>query len=189
MKDIYRSTLVRLGSESPEVMVKAFVNWDHDTEMHRLADTDPVQLWSEKKLKEFIEKDGEKKNEQAFRFSIRTLAEDKLIGVTSLWVHSWTHSDAWSGIMVGDREYWGKGFGTDAMRLIVQYGFVELNLRRISLDLHAYNERALKSYQKVGFKLEGRMRGNGLRDGVRYDSLWMGILREDWTIKNGYTNN
>jgi len=180
MKDIYRGTLVRLGSESPEVMAKAFANWDRDTEMHRLADEDPAQLWSEKKLKEFIEKDGESKNEHAFRFSIRTLAEDKLIGVVSLWVHSWTHSDASIGIIVGDREYWGKGYGTDAMRLIVQYGFVELNLRRISLGLHAYNEHALKSYLKVGFQLEGRTRGDGLRDGIRYDSLWMGILREEW---------
>lgn len=186
MKDIYRGTLVRLGSESPEVMAKAFVNWDRDTEMHRLADEDLAQLWSGKKLKEFIEKDGEKKNEQAFRFSIRTLAEDKLIGVVSLWVHSWSHSDAWLGIIIGDRECWGKGYGTDALRLAVQYGFVELNLRRISLGLHACNERALKSFQKADFKLEGRTRGDGLHDGIRYDSLWMGILRDEWMIKNGH---
>ena len=184
MKDIYRGALVRLGSESPEALAKAFVNWEHDTEMHRLADSDPVQLWSEKKRKEFIEKDAGK-NEQAFRFSIRTLAEDKLIGAISLWVHSWTHSDTWVGILIGDRDYWGKGYGTDAMRLIVQYGFIELNLRRISLGLHAYNERALKSYQKAGFKLEGRIRGEGLRDGVRFDSLWMGILRDEWLAMQG----
>jgi RimJ/RimL family protein N-acetyltransferase len=70
------------------------------------------------------------------------------------------------------------------MRLIVQYGFIELNLRRISLGLHAYNERALKTYEKVGFKFEGRMHGEGLRDGVRFDSLWMGILREEWMEMN-----
>ena len=63
--------------------------------------------------------------------------------------------------------------------------FIELNLRRISLGLHAYNERALKSYEKVGFKMEGRMRGEGWRDGVRYDSLWMGILREEWLALQG----
>jgi RimJ/RimL family protein N-acetyltransferase len=179
MKDIYRGTLVRLCGESPEVMARAFVQWDRDTEMHRLADSDPAQLWSEKKLKEFIEKDGEK-NDRAFRFAIRTLAEDKLIGAVSLWVNSWTHGDTWLGIIVGDREHWGKGFGTDAMRLIVQYGFIELNLRRITLGLHSYNPRALKSYQKVGFQLEGRTRGEGLRDGVRFDGLYMGILREEW---------
>ena len=74
MKDIYRGTLVRLCNESAEVMARAFLQWDRDTEMHRLADSDPAQLWSEKKLKEFIEKDAEK-NENAFRFGIRTLAE------------------------------------------------------------------------------------------------------------------
>jgi RimJ/RimL family protein N-acetyltransferase len=184
MKDIYRGTLVRLGSESPEVMAKAFAKWDRDTEQHRLADSDPAQLWSEKKIKEGIEKRAED-NSKSFQFSVRTLEDDKLIGGVGLWISSWTHSEIWLGISIGERNYWGKGYGTDAMRLIVQYGFVELNLRRISLGLHAYNERALKSYQKVGFQLEGRTRGEGLRDGVRFDSLWMGILREEWFALQG----
>jgi len=179
MKDIYRGSLVRLCDESPEVLAKAYVKWDRDTEQHRLADSDPAQMWSEKKLKEFIEKRAERRS-RAFGFSIRTLAEDKLIGGVGLWISSWTHAETWLGITIGDRDYWGKGYGTDAVRLAVQYAFVELNLRRVSLGLHAYNERALKSYQKVGFTLEGRMRGEGQRDGVRFDSLWMGILREEW---------
>jgi RimJ/RimL family protein N-acetyltransferase len=183
MKDIYRGALVRLSDESTEVLAKAFAKWDRDTEQHRLADDDPAQLWSEKKLKEFIEKRAENSS-QSFRFSICTLADDTLIGGVGLWINSWTHAEAWLGISIGERDYWSKGYGTDAMRLIVQYGFIELNLHRISLGLHAYNERALKTYQKVGFKMEGRMRGEGLRDGVRYDSLWMGILREEWMEMN-----
>jgi len=179
MKDIYRGSLVRLSDESPEVLAKAFAKWDRDTEQRRLADDDPAQLWSEKKLKEFIEKRAENTS-KSFRFSIRALEDDALIGGVGLWVNSWTHAETWLGISIGDRGYWSKGYGSDAMRLILQYGFLELNLRRISLGLHAYNERALKTYQKVGFQLEGRMRGEGLRDGVRYDSLWMGILREEW---------
>jgi RimJ/RimL family protein N-acetyltransferase len=184
MKDIYRGSLVRLSNESPEVMAKAFAKWDRDTEQHRLADSDPAQLWSEKKIKEVIEKRAED-NSRSFEFSIRTLADDTLIGGVGLWISSWTHADTWLGISIGERDYWSKGYGTDAMRLIVQYGFIELNLRRISLGLHAYNERALKSYEKVGFKLEGRTRGEGLRDGVRFDSLWMGILREEWLALQG----
>lgn len=178
MKDIYRGSLVRLCDESPEVLAKAFAKWDRDTEQHRLADSDPAQLLSEKKIKEHVEKRSE--NNNAFRFSIRTLADDKLIGGVMLWIGSWTHADTWLGISIGERDYWGKGYGSEAVRLAVQYGFIELNLRRVSLGLHAYNERALKAYEKVGFKLEGRTRGDGLRDGVRFDSLWMGILREDW---------
>lgn len=184
MKDIYRGSLVRLSTDSPELMAKEFAKWDRDTEQHRLADSDPAQLWSEKKIKESIEKRAEN-NDRGFRFSIHTLADDKLIGIVGLWINSWTHSDAWLGISIGERDYWGRGYGTDAMRLAVQYGFIELNLRRISLGLHSYNERALKSYLKVGFQLEGRIREDGLRDGVRFDSLWMGILREDWLAAQG----
>jgi len=184
MKDIYRGTLVRLSDDSPELLAKAFARWDRDTEQHRLADSDPAQLWSEKKIKEFQEKRAET-NSKSFRFSIHTLDEDKLIGGVGLWISSWTHAETWLGISIGERDYWGRGYGTDAMRLAVQYAFLELGLRRVSLGLHAYNERALKSYQKVGFKMEGRMRGEGLRDGVRYDSLWMGILREEWLALAG----
>jgi RimJ/RimL family protein N-acetyltransferase len=178
MKDIYRGSLVRLCGESPEVLAKAFIQWDRDTEQHRLADGDPAQLWSEKKIKEFIEKDRDKS--QAFRFAIRALAEDKLIGGIGLWVNSWTHADTWLGISIGERDYWGKGYGSEAVALAVQYAFIELNLRRVTLGLHAYNPRALKAYEKVGFKMEGRVRGEGQRDGVRFDCFYMGILRDEW---------
>jgi RimJ/RimL family protein N-acetyltransferase len=178
MKDLYRGALVRLSDEAPEALAKVFVKWDRDTERHRLAGDDPAQLWSEKIQKEFAEKRSE--NKQLLQFSIRTLEDENLIGGVELWINSWTHAEAWMGIVVGDRDYWGRGFGTDAVRLILQYGFIELNLRRISLSVNAYNERAVKSYEKVGFKLEGRMCGEGLRDGQRYDGLYMGILREEW---------
>ena len=112
MKDIYRGTLVCLSSESPEKLAKSFARWDRDSEFHRLADSDPAQLWSEKKIRETIEKDMDD-NPQAFRFAIRTLAGGKLIGQVSLWVNSWTHSEAWMGIMIGEREYWDRGYGTD----------------------------------------------------------------------------
>lgn len=184
MKDLYRGSLVRLLDESPEVLAKAYAKWHRDTEQHRLADDDPAQLWSEKKLKEFLEKRSENAS-NSFRFSIRTLEDDKLIGGVGLWVISWTHAEAWLGISIGERDYWGRGYGTEAVRLILQYGFLELNLRRISLGLHAYNERARKSYEKIGFVMEGRMRGEGWRDGVHYDSLWMGILREEWFSQQG----
>ena len=179
MKDIYRGTLVRLAAQSAEELAKSFVKWDRDTEMHRLADSDPAQLWSEKKLKEFFEKEQDKEPPRAYRFSIRTLADDRIIGDTGL-VPNWMHGDGFFYILIGDRDYWGRGFGTDATRLVLQFGFLELNLRRITLGVHAYNERALKTYQKAGFKMEGTMRGEGLRDGVRYDGHWMGILREEW---------
>jgi len=185
VKDIYRGTLVRLAVESPETMAKDLSRWDHDTETHRLSASAPARLWSEKWTKESIEKHQEANSAWAYPFSIRTLAEDTLIGSVSLWVDSWTHSEAWIGIVIGEREYWGKGYGSEAMCLAVRFGFTEMNLRRISLGLHEYNQRALKSYEKVGFRMEGTMRGEGLRDGQRYNGYYMGILREEWLALAG----
>jgi RimJ/RimL family protein N-acetyltransferase len=72
------------------------------------------------------------------------------------------------------------------MRLCQRYVFSELCLERLSLGLHAYNPRALRSYEKCGFRLEGRTRQDMLREGKRTDSLWMGILREEWLqMQNG----
>ncbi len=184
MKDLYRGTLVRLATESPEDFAKAFARWSRDSEYHRLADGDPAMLWSEKKTKEWIEKDSEKDKMESVRFSIRTLADDKFIGEISLWFN-WQNADAWLGIVIGERDYWGKGYGTDAMRLMVQYGFEEANLRRVTLALHSYNPRALKSYEKVGFKMEGTVRGETLREGRHTDTYVMGILREEWDALQG----
>jgi RimJ/RimL family protein N-acetyltransferase len=81
------------------------------------------------------------------------------------------------GIGLGDRNYWGRGYGTEAMRLVVNYAFAELNLARVGLEAFAYNTRAVRSYEKVGFSLEGRQREQMRRDGRRLDVVRMGILR------------
>jgi RimJ/RimL family protein N-acetyltransferase len=92
----------------------------------------------------------------------------------------WTHGESFVGIGLGEREHWGKGYGTDAMRVILKYAFSELNLYRVSLNVFDYNPRAKRSYEKVGFKEEGRCREFLLRDGKRYDLIFMGILRSEW---------
>ena len=180
MKDLFRGELVRLTTEEPETIAKHQVRWQRDSEFRRLLDSDPTDVSSEKKIKEHIEKrseDGFKPDQ--YPFSIRMLSEDKLIGFVGLWTDL-VHMEGWVGIGIGEREYWGKGYGTDAMRLILQYAFTEVNLQRVSLALHSYNERALKSYEKAGFRLEGRSRGDQHREGKRTDTLWMGILRDEW---------
>jgi RimJ/RimL family protein N-acetyltransferase len=95
-------------------------------------------------------------------------------------IDSWVSGTAWVGIGIGDPDYWGKGYGTDALRLLVGFGFGQLNLRRISLNVFGYNQRAVKSYLKCGFKEEGRLRQWMLRGGERHDLIFMGILREEW---------
>jgi len=181
MRDLFRGKLVRLTAEEPEARAKNEVRWQRDTEFHRLADSDPARMESEKKIKAWFDKqieDGFKP--ERYSFSARTLDDDKFIGFFGLWVDL-IHGEAWVGIGIGEREFWGKGYGTDMMKLCLQFAFTELNVHRVSLGLHEYNLRALKSYEKAGFRLEGRTRKDMLREGKRTDSLWMGILREEWS--------
>jgi hypothetical protein len=88
------------------------------------------------------------------------------------------------------REWLEKGVekGTDAMRVMLRYVFNELNLRRVSLIVFEYNLRAIRSYEKVGFVHEGRVRRVMQRDGRRWDFLYMGILREEWLVKGILTS-
>ena len=150
-----------------------------------LADSDPILFTSEKKTKDGMEKKNEKGPQpERYPFSVRTLAEDKLIGFFGLFVDL-IHSEAWVGIGIGERDFWSKGYGTDMMKLCLRYAFMELGVQRVSLGLHEYNPRALRSYEKAGFQLEGRTRKDALREGKRTDTLWMGILREEWLQQNG----
>jgi len=180
MKDIFRGELVRITAEEPEARARVEVRWQGDSELHRLAGAEPAMVESEKKLKERFEKQSEDGfNPQRYSFFVRTLDDDKNIGYFGLWVDL-VHGEAWTWIAIGEREYWGKGYGSDMMKLCLQYAFTELNLHRVSLGVHEYNPRALRSYEKAGFQLEGRTRKDVLRDGRRSDSLWMGILRDEW---------
>ena len=180
MRDLFRGELVRLTTEEPPIYAKTEIQWQKDTEFHRLMDESPAMVVSERKLKEWFEKRNENVlNPAIHAFSIRTLAEDKLIGFFGMRLDL-VNNEAWVGIGIGEREFWGKGYGTDMMKLCLQYAFTELNVHRVSLGLMAYNLRALRSYEKAGFRLEGRTRGDVQREGKHHDSLWMSILREEW---------
>ena len=102
------------------------------------------------------------------------------MATSALWIESWAHGEGWVGIGLGERDYWGNGYGTDAMRLMLRFAFDELNLWRVSLGVFAYNPRAIRSYEKAGFRREGLVRGDCRRDGQRWDSVFMGILRDEW---------
>jgi RimJ/RimL family protein N-acetyltransferase len=176
--DLLRGDLVRLTVEDPETLAPLESQWSADSEYSRLLDWDPARRFSVKTVQKWIEKQHE--NEGTHAFTIRTLADDRIIGGIGLDGIRWTHRDCFVGIGVGEREFWGKGYGTDAMKIILRYAFTELNLERVTLDVFEYNQRGVRSYEKAGFVYEGRQRGLILREGRRWDVLFMGILREDW---------
>jgi len=182
--DIFLGKLVRLTAEEPKVLAEACTRWNRDSEYLRLLDATPTNQMSAKKITEWIEKDQEKDPPPFYLFGIRTLVGDRLVGFTDLEGVMFPSGDAFVGIGVGEREFWGKGYGTDAMLVVLRFAFQELNLRRVSLNTFEYNPRAIRSYEKAGFVHEGRARGFLHREGQRWDLIYMGILREEWLVRD-----
>ena len=124
-----------------------------------------------------------KKREDDIHFSIVIPSEngsEKLIGNCGLHKIDWKNRVGNAGIAIGEKEYLNKGFGTEAMELLVEYGFTTLNLNRIQLEVYKFNVRALNSYKKVGFKEEGARRKAIYVNGEYHDSVIMGILKDEW---------
>jgi RimJ/RimL family protein N-acetyltransferase len=184
--NLLRGSLIRLAADEPAVLGEALARWHIDSEYLRLLDADPTNCFSAKQFTEWIQKDQEKDPPPFYLFSIRILKDDRLIGFVGLDRDVYPHGDAFVGIGIGERDYWGKGYGTDAMEVILCYAFLELNLRRVSLDTFEYNPRAIRSYEKTGFIHEGQARKFLLREGHRWDLLFMGILRDEWLARNGF---
>ena len=97
--------------------------------------------------------------------------------------------DAELGILIGRPEDFGRGFGTEAALLMMRHGFEEMNLHRIHLRVFDYNERGFKSYVKLGFKEEGRLRQAHFRHGGWHDIVIMGILADEFFAQHGRTGD
>lgn len=120
------------------------------------------------------------KDERDFVVAVVVKEGDRLIGATGFHAIHPVNRSAVFGITIGDREFQSKGYGTEAARLTVKYGFEELNLNRIELGVFADHERAVKCYQRAGFVIEGRARQAWFRNGRYHDDLKMAILREEY---------
>src|SRR5690606_2010418 len=110
-------------------------------------------------------------------------ADGKLIGGCALFDFDSTAHTCQLGITIGDKAYWGKGYGREAISLLVNYAFQHRNLHKVFLRVHSKNERAIRAYQAVGFAEEGRLRDHVWSNGAYDDLIYMGILREEWAAR------
>jgi len=173
---LFRGELVRLTAFDIEKDPKVMEVWSRDSYYLRLLDAGSGGPYNVRIHVEHLEKD----DRDPYIFTIRTIEDDRLIGDIGLGGLDWASGNAWVGIGIGERVYWGRGYGTEAMRLILRFAFEELNLNRVSLDVFEYNPRAIRSYEKAGFTVEGRQRKALRRAGQSYDVIYMGILRSEW---------
>lgn len=153
--------------------------WWSDPEIARFQYVNRIRLNQPDTNRSMFElwcKDGT----NAAGFSIELKETGELAGSISLWGADSKDRDAELAILIGPKERWGQGLGTEAVRLMLDYGFREMNLHRIHLHVHGYNARAMRAYEKCGFQVEGRLREAFFRDGKWHDRLVMGILQREW---------
>jgi diamine N-acetyltransferase len=138
--------------------------------------------WQPTPLAKF-EKDFDKRldEEEHARFVIE--ADGKIIGGCGLHHRNRRQGTSQFGIGIYDREYVGKGYGRDAINVLLDWAFRIQNYRRIWLETLAVNERALRSYRACGFVEEGRLRDHAYFDGAYVDVVLMGLLRPAWDAR------
>lgn len=154
------------------------LTWYEDPDISYWASgAHPDTLYSRYALEEQYER--ETRSDSIGRFIIETLDEIP-IGLVSYKNTSRQTRSAIISIFLGDKEYWGHGYGTDALRIFVRYLFEQWNYHRVELETWIGNQRAVRTYEKCGFQIEGRLRDGFYVSGQYQDRIIMGILRADY---------
>jgi len=156
-----------------------FVQWLSDARTSRtLALISPLsQAHEERWFDQLLEQQGRDR----WHFVICLLADDRALGAIELFDYDPRNGSAGLGIVIGAPDDTGHGHGYDALRALIDFGFGELRLERIWLDVYDDNERARRVYQRVGFVHEGTLRHAAYRAGAHHDVHRMAILRDDWS--------
>jgi RimJ/RimL family protein N-acetyltransferase len=123
---------------------------------------------------------SEKEGADAHAFVICLLADERPIGEGLLFEVDRLNGSAELGIFIGEKDEWGKGYGTDAVNALVDFGFAALRLERIWLEVWTENARAMRAYEKAGFVPEGTLRHDRYESGRFTDGHIMSILRDEW---------
>jgi RimJ/RimL family protein N-acetyltransferase len=161
--------------------ISYFLKWLNDPEVIQyLGLYLPMTEMSEEK---YIEELGTTRAHTDASFIIEIIDGDspKAIGTIGLRGINNKDHNATFGIVIGEKDYWNKGYGTEATRLLIDYGFEQLNLHRISSGALAFNERSIKLHTRVGFREEGRARESIFKNGEFHDHVIFGILRDEWS--------
>ena len=171
--------------EGKKVRIRAIEKTDMDEIMKWVNDPEvknnllmryPISRYQEEKWIEAALSGDSQRNKV---FALET-KEGVYLGGIGLHRIDWENCNAEVGIVIGRKEYWGKGYGTDAMMTILDFAFNQMNLHRVYLRVFEYNLGGIKSYEKCGFKKEGILREDRYANGEYHDTVMMGILRREF---------
>ncbi|MFH2103947.1 MAG: GNAT family protein [Chloroflexota bacterium] len=179
---LFQGQLIHLGQIDHEKDPEIVSRWSHDAGFMRMMYTEPARPlspWQVKKKLEELEKSIEE-DKNTFHFRIRTLTDDRLMGFIELTWISWSNSNGYIRLGIGAPEDRCKGYGREALSLLLRYAFVELNLHRLTAVIPDYNLPALALFKSAGFAEEVRRRLALERDSRRWDLLHFGLLAGEW---------
>jgi RimJ/RimL family protein N-acetyltransferase len=155
----------------------AVLRWYRDPELARLTRYQTRPMTTEE-IEHFFH--SRLLSPEALAYAIHVRDDDRLIGLTTFSSLDADNGSALFHITIGEPDAWGKGYGTDTVRVMVRHAFRSLGLHRVALSVFSFNERAIRAYEKVGFRVEGRLREAIWRDGRYWDEVQMGVLRDEW---------
>lgn len=179
---MYTGALVRLRRVEPDRDVDDRYRWMNDPAVVATLGMRPGRL-SREEIRSYLER-AASSSDSLLEFAIESLDGIHIGGCT---IRNFNHvsRSAELAIALGEGEYRGKGYGTDAVRLLVRVGFEQFNLNRIWLTVQAGNLAGIRAYEKAGFVREGLLRQYGFVNGAYYDSALMAILRSEFESGKG----
>ena len=157
--------------------------WVNDRDVVGWARFSPEHMTSLTELEKEFEKELVGEDTERITYMIEERSTGRPIGWCVLRTWDRKHVGANVGISIGEKDLWGKGFGTDAMRVLLAMAFDHMRWHRAELWTLAENERAIKSFEKCGFRREGVAHEAAYYDGRYHDVVYMGLLKQEWDAK------
>jgi RimJ/RimL family protein N-acetyltransferase len=184
MSSLYEGSLVRLGPIDFEKDPPVVARWTRDPLLRAVLGgiARPLSPEAVRKMLEKIEKQMEE-SKNIFHFTLRNKEDDRLVGIAKL---HWIDFHNGTGVLnmgIGDAQDRRRGYGSDALNLLLGFAFGELNLHRISVWPTADNTPFNHMVEKAGFEEEARRREASFHDGSYWDVIHMGLLRSKWDKK------
>lgn len=172
---ILKGNIIYLRPITLSDVTETYLSWLHDEQVMSGIATSGYTL---DKLKQYVSERLDKK--QIAFFAICDVITNEHIGNIKIDFHDSKANVSELGLLIGNKNYWGKGVGYEACKLAIEYGFNEMHLRKIYLAVYENNPHAKKLYEKLGFKTEGILRKHIMASGELNDKCLMGLFKEEF---------
>ena len=180
---LFEGEKIRFAAFDAERDAEVFSKWTHDPDYMRLTEYDPPRPMAPFHIKKKFEEMEKEAGRDLYYFVIRTRTDDRAIGFAHIYWVEWNHGSARANLAIGSPDDRNRGFGSEALQMLLRYAFEELNLYRVTVDTFDYNTVGRRFLEKRGFQLEVCRREAIYRDGRYWDALSYGLLAEEWAAK------